>query len=80
MGTKYESKAFDVMVPRGIVVSKKTEVRLWHNFLRLHKKELCCLSRMCVLRPWLKVPSMMGVATIEVSHCVATVVYFSDFC
>ena len=41
MGTKCDSKAFAVMVPRGMFVSKKTEVRLWHNFLRLHKKELC---------------------------------------
>lgn len=35
---------------------------------------------MCVLRPWLKVPSMMGVMTIDVSRYVSTVVYFSDFC
>jgi hypothetical protein len=38
--TKGESKVFDVRVPRGIFVSKKTEVKLWHNFLQLHKKEL----------------------------------------
>jgi hypothetical protein len=80
VGTKCESKAFDVRVPGGIFISKKTEVRLWHNFVQLHKKELCYFCRMCMLRPWLKVPSMMGVATIEVSCYVATVVYFSDFC
>ena len=77
-GDKCESKVFEVT--RGIFVSKKTEVRLWHNLIQLHKKELCYLCRMCILRPWLKVPLMMGVVTIEVSHYVSTIVYFSDLC
>ena len=33
-----------------------------------------------MLRTWLKVPSMLRVATIEVSRYVASVVYFCVFC
>jgi len=33
-----------------------------------------------MLKTWLKVPSMMRVATIEVSRYVANVVYFCVFC
>jgi hypothetical protein len=48
------------------------------RYTLIRKKELCCLSRMCILRPWLQVPSVMRVVAIEVSHDVATVIYFSD--